>query len=402
MDDPHPQLSILNAPVRVLAITQIWPNSLEPLSSPFNLQQFKALATRCDLQVLSAVAYFPGAKWTGQPPRPAELSSLPKREEISGIDTVYMRQLYVPKVGVPVAVPLYLASLMPYRKLVAQADVVLGTWAYPDGCASVLFARALGKPVVVKVHGSDLNVIAKMPSARRVLARVLPKADAMVTVSNQLGDEIEGLGVARSRIVLVRNGVDADLFTPRDREQARRSLGVPVGPPMILFVGRLEPQKGLLELLESFERIRRARPDALLTLVGDGVSRAKAEAASVRHAGALRVTGPQPLTEVAKWLSACDVFTLPSHAEGTPNVVLEALASGRPVVATDVGGIPDVLGDPRAGMLVPSRNAAALADALLSAIEKKWNPEEVCACGPGSWDDSAQRLFEVLRDCRKN
>src|SRR4051812_30795103 len=123
--------------MRVLAITQIWPNSLEPLSSAFNLQQFKELATHCDLTVLAAVPYFPGASRTGQPPRPALLSALPAREVIQGIETIYLRHLYLPKVGVPIAVPLYLASLLPHRALVKNCDVVLGTWAYPDGCASI-------------------------------------------------------------------------------------------------------------------------------------------------------------------------------------------------------------------------------------------------------------------------
>ena len=124
--------------MKVLAITQIWPSSLEPLSSAFNLQQFKELAKHVDLEVLAAVAYVPGAALVGQPPRPAMLAKLPRRETIHGIETVYLRQLYVPKFGVPIAVPLYLASLALHRRMLERADVVLGTWAYPDGCAAIL------------------------------------------------------------------------------------------------------------------------------------------------------------------------------------------------------------------------------------------------------------------------
>lgn len=387
--------------MRVLAITQIWPNGKEPLSSPFNVQQFKALATRCELKVLSAVAYFPLAGRTGQPPRPALLADLPARETIAGIETTYMRQLYLPKIGVPVAVPLYLASLAPHRALLKWADVVLGTWAYPDGCATVIAARRAKKPCAVKVHGSDLNVIAKMPSARRIMKRVLPRADAMITVSRPLGDEIAALGVPRDRIVLVANGVDTSVFTPRDRAAAREGLGVPAGAKLVVFVGRLEPQKGLDELLQAFENVRRKRDDVHLALVGDGVSRAKADEAAAKHGGALHVLGARPLAEVARWLSACDVFTLPSHAEGTPNVVLEALASGRPAVATRVGGIPDVLSSPDAGILVEPRDADDLARGLLEALSKKWDPERVCACGPSSWDESGANLFAVLKSIRR-
>ena len=158
--------------MRVLAITKIFPNSLEPLSSPFNRQQFSALAERCDLSLIEAIPYFPLSATTGQPPRAAKLTALPERETIAGIETHYMRQLYVPRVGTTVSVPLYLASLARYRDLARRFDVIFGAWGYPDGCAATLFARALGKPSVVKVHGSDVNVLAKTRSARAVMKRV--------------------------------------------------------------------------------------------------------------------------------------------------------------------------------------------------------------------------------------
>jgi glycosyltransferase involved in cell wall biosynthesis len=397
--------------MRVVAITQIWPNSLEPLSSPFNLQQFKELADRCDLTVLAAIAHVPGIHVLGGlgafrngPPRPLLLRGLPARESIHGIETRYFRQLYIPKVGVPVAVPLYLASLAPHRATLAQADVIVGTWAYPDGCAAILVARALGKPCVVKVHGSDLNVIAKLPSARAVLRRVLPHADAMVSVSRPLSQEIEDLGVPRARIHLVPNGVSTQTFAPRDRREARRALGLPEDAPIVVFVGRLEPQKGVGELLDAFERVKRAIPDAVFALIGDGVWKSKVADVAARYPGALLAPGARPLAEVARWLTACDVFTLPSWMEGTPNVVLEALASGRPAVATSVGGIPDVLAHPDSGILVPARDAPALADGLVRALtrarEGGWDPEAVRRTGPKSWSESAAALFDVLHGAR--
>jgi glycosyltransferase involved in cell wall biosynthesis len=374
--------------MRVLAITKIFPNSLEPLSSAFNRQQFVELAKLCELSVLEAIPYFPAAELTGQPPRAAKLAKLPASEMVSGIETFYMRQLYLPKVGVPLAMPLYLASLLPYRRFARRFDVILATWAYPDGCAATLFARAMKKPVVVKVHGSDMNVVAKMPSARAVMQRVLPRADAMVSVARSLSSELQALGV--ERIHLVPNGVDNALFHPRDKAEARRALGLPQEGKIITFVGRLEPQKGLGELLEAFPRVRHTFPRATLALVGDGVWRDRAKGEGIIAPGA------RPLAEVAQWVAACDVFTLPSHNEGTPNVVLEALASGRPAVGTRVGGIPDVLADPRSGLLVAAKDAPALAEGLIQALSRAWDPAEVAACGPVSWAASAARLHEVL------
>lgn len=385
--------------MRVVAITQIWPNRLEPLRTPFNVRQFAGLARRCEISVIAAVPHVPGARLLGKPERPAKLSRLPDVDVISGIETRYMRQLYVPKI-VSAALPLYLASLAPHLEVVRRADVVLGTWAYPDGCASVLVARALGKACVVKVHGSDLNVVAQVPSARAVLRRVLPAAGAVVSVSAALSVELEALGVAPPRIRFVANGVDTSLFAPRDKAEARRSLGLPPSARVVVFVGRLEPQKGVGDLLEAGRMLRARVPDALVVLLGDGVSAdAVNEAARASH-GAILAPGARPPEEIARWLAACDVFTLPSWMEGTPNVVLEALASGRPVVATRVGGIPDVVPVPATGVLVAPRDPAALATALALTLERvragELDPESVRAHGPRSWEESADALFDVL------
>ena len=382
--------------MRVLAITKIFPNRLEPLSSPFNRQQLKELGKRCELTVLAAIPFVPGARLTGLPPRAAKLAGLPSRDVVDGVETLYVRQLYLPKLGVPVAVPLYLASLAPFRALGRSADVVFATWAYPDACAAVLFARTLGKPCVFKVHGSDLNVIARRWSARSVMRRVLPLADGAVTVSRALGEELASLEVPKERVTIVPNGVDAAVFHPRGKAQARAALGIAPAGSLVVFVGRLEPQKGVSELLRAFELVRAARPDVRQALVGDGVMRREVDAIAQASGGALLAPGARPLGEVADWLAACDVFTLPSWAEGTPNAVLEALASGRPVVASSVGGIPDVLADPAAGRLLPPRDAGALARALEEVLASAWDPLAVQATGPGSWAKSASLLHAVL------
>ena len=200
---------------------------------------------------------------------------------------------------------------------------------------------------------------------------------------------------------VVLNGVDAARFHPRDRRAARRELGVAEEARIVLFVGRLEPQKGIGELLEAFERLRARMPHATLALVGDGVASAEVRARVARWGdGGALVLGARPPTEVAAWMGACDVLTLPSWAEGTPNVVLEALASGRPVVATGVGGIPDVLRDERFGLVVPPRDAGALAVALHDALERRWDEAAIQSCGPGSWGASAEGVACVLEQAR--
>jgi glycosyltransferase involved in cell wall biosynthesis len=222
----------------------------------------------------------------------------------------------------------------------------------------------------------------------------------MVSVSRPLAGELEALGVARARIHLVPNGVDTTVFAPRSRDDARRALGLATDKKIVLFVGRLEPQKGLEDLLAAWARVRAVRNDVVLALIGEGVSRSEVDARAREWRGEVLAPGERPLAEVAQWMAACDVFTLPSWAEGTPNVVLEALASGRPAVGSRVGGIPDALSDARSGLLVPARDPEALAMGLLDALARGWPAEAVRACGPGSWADSAGHLLDVLRSVR--
>jgi glycosyltransferase involved in cell wall biosynthesis len=383
--------------MRVLVVTKIFPSSLEPLSSPFARQQIAELSRQCDVEVLAAVPTFPAARLTGIPARAARLSALPAGERIHGVRVTYLRQLYVPKVGLTTAVPLYLASLWPHRARIRSADVVFATWAYPDGCAAVLAARALSKPCVVKVHGSDVNVVLRRRTARWVAARVLPWAQAAVAVSGALAEELTSLGVARSRIAVVPNGVDRSLFFPRDRQAERAALGVPGDASVVLFVGRVEPQKGVGELLAAFDRLRSRMPRAVLVMIGDEPRAHEVEGGvRCRADGAVRFLGPRPHSEVARWMGASDLLALPSWSEGTPNVVLESLASGRPVVATPVGGIAEVLSDPDAGVLVPPRDANALARALEFALRADWDPKRVSARGPWSWSESAAALRDVF------
>jgi glycosyltransferase involved in cell wall biosynthesis len=137
-------------------------------------------------------------------------------------------------------------------------------------------------------------------------------------------------------------------------------------------------------------------------VVGDASWKARVEGARAASGGGIVLPGARPLADVARWVAAADVFTLPSWAEGTPNVVLEALASGRPAVGTAVGGIPDVLADPNSGVVVPPKDPPALAAALTSALGRTWDAEAVRKTGPTSWDASGARLYEVLERARSD
>lgn len=387
--------------MRVLVVTKIFPNAAEPLSAPFNRQQFAALAERCQIvDVLATIPYYPGAGLLARWSSAGRLGAVPARETIDGLPVRHPRTLFVPRAGHGTWGPLYLASLLPYVPVYrGKVDVVLASWAYPDGFAGVLLARLLGVPAVVKLHGSDINQNARLPGPRRQLAWALPRAARVVAVSRALADEVAALGVDRARIAIVMNGVDAELFRPGDRAAARAALGLPAGAPIALYVGNLKESKGVLDLAAAFERVAARRPDAHLVVVGGGDARAALTAVASRLGGRMHVIGPRPLTDVPAFMAACDVLVLASWAEGTPNVVLEALAAGRRVVGTAVGGIPDLIADPALGELVPPRDPAALAAGLERALTTPYDPGVVAARGArGGWAASAAALHQVLDD----
>src|SRR6478752_6738519 len=173
--------------MRVLVLTKIFPNRVEPTSSPFNRQQFGALARSCELEVLATIPWFPGASAFGRWSAAGRLAKVPKSERIGGLDVRHPRYAYVPKFAQGLSGPLYAASLVPevlrYR---GRVDIVLGSWAYPDGYAAVSVAELLGVPAVIKVHGSDLNVLAKRSGPRRRMRRAFARAARIVAVSRPL------------------------------------------------------------------------------------------------------------------------------------------------------------------------------------------------------------------------
>jgi len=390
--------------LRVLVITRIFPNAVEPLSSPFNRQQFAALSQLCDVQVMATIPWFPGASLVRRS-RTWGLRKVPARDVIEGIEVSHPRVAYVPGVA-GLSGALEIASLLPHflaRR--RDIDVVLGSWAYPDGAAAVALARLIGVPAVIKVHGSDLNVQSTMFGPRTNLSLALPRVSRLVAVSAALGEKAISLGVPRHRVNVVQNGTDSSLFCVRDQSATRSALHWPGGTwprRMVLYCGRIERAKGVMDLIAAFSAIASRAPDLSLALLGEGGGMAEAKALAAPLGERVVFLGARPLAEVPQWMAASTLVTLPSHAEGSPNVIREALACGRPVVGTAVGGIPELLTTANGsvtelGAMVPARDPAALGEALLDVASRHFDPATIAAQSGGSWDLSAAALLAVLR-----
>jgi len=385
--------------MRVLVLTKMFPSAAEPLSAPFNRQQLAALGRRCRVEVLATVPWFPGSGTVARLAHRAPPPRVPRRERIEGLEVEHPRTLYLPRYGHALSAGLYALSVLPaVLRRRGRFDVLLGSWAYPDGVATVALGRALGLPVVVKLHGSDIDLLAQRPALRWQLARALPRAARVVAVSRALAAGAAALGVDPDRIDVVDNGVDPALFRPRGRREARAALGRGADARRwIVYVGRLQEDKGLLDLAAAFARLATAHPDAVLVLVGEGPALAALEAGLAAFGDRALLVGARPFQEIPLWMAAADVVTLPSHHEGSPNVLVEALSCGRRVVATRVGGIPDLVHRDELGALVPPGDVPALAAALATALEIEVDAATIAALAArGSWDDSAARLEASL------
>jgi glycosyltransferase involved in cell wall biosynthesis len=386
--------------MRVLVVTREFPNSVDPHFAPFNRQQFVALAKVCDVDVLASIPWFPGAEFFAGTSDAGRLIGVPREERIDGLAVVHPRYAYVPRVGHLAGGALYAASLS--REVLRRRgryDVVLGSWAFPDGVGAVALARLLGVPAVIKVHGTDMNVLARRRAIAINLRWALPRAKRVVAVSRPLGDVVSTFGVPSDRIDVVPNGVDPGMFHPRDRATSRAEVGQAGDRRRwLLYVGRLEEPKGVIDLLEAFSILARQRADVRLVVVGNGSARAACERAAAELGDRVLVAGLRPLEEVPRWMACCDALVLPSWAEGTPNVVLEALACGRRVVATAVGGTPDLIRGPELGELVVPRRPELLAAALGRAADAPYDPGVIARAGARcSWGESARLLEQSLR-----
>ena len=386
--------------LRVLIITKIFPNAEEPLSAPFNRQQFAALSRRCDVEVLATIPWFPAARLFRRWSSAGRLNAVPARETIDGVAVGHPRFFYIPRFAPGLMGAFYAASILPaVLRRRGQFDVILGSWAYPDGVAALALAHLAGAPAVIKLHGSDIDVLATRFGARQNMRMALPHADRVVAVSRALGEKAIALGVSRARLDVVPNGVDGDLFRPQDRTAARQALGHGDDHRRwLLFVGRIEEAKGALDLCRAFAAsAAAAESKATLVMVGAGKGLGACKAVTEHLGQRALFVGEKQHREVAQWMAACDTLVLPSHHEGTPNVVLEALACGRRAIGADVGGIPEVISSPELGELVAVGDVPALAAALDRAAVRTYDAAAVAALGGRrDWDESAARLEAVL------
>ena len=383
--------------MKVITFTSLFPNSVSPNFCSFVARRMEAWASRHAgiWTVVAPVPYFPHlpipTSWDGY-------AKVPREEKLGTWRVLHPLYFMVPKVGTRLqGASMAWFSMRNVKKFINDDncfDLVDAHYVYPDGYAALELAKQLGMPLVVSARGTDINLYPNLPGIRKKVRKVLRGADAIVGVSQALIDRMIKLGAPPGRCHLIPNGVDLDVFHPAGGASKGRPF------PQLLAVGNLKPEKGFLTLLEAIKILKSEYSDIRVSIVGDGSeeSRLRRKCSELGILRDISFVGTIPYSKMPAYYRHAGVLCLTSLREGCPNVVMEALASGIPVAATPVGGVPELIHDGVNGFLAKSHSPEAIAGAITQVLECSWDPDEIRSTVEGrSWEKVADEIQAVFQ-----
>ena len=380
--------------MRVLSFSYCFPNHGNPTWGIFVYQRLAALARREKVQVCAPVPWFPLISARRADPGP-------EKESWMGLTVHRPRFFYFPGVLKNFDARLYFhgvrCRLWEFCQ-VWRPDVLDAHFVWPDGVGVALLAKELKIPYIITLRGKLYECL-PIPSQREQCVAALQGASAVIGVSWLLAEEARKLGVSDDRLVVIPNGIDFEYFHPRDKRTCRKQLCLPEEGRLLVTVAHFGHRKGHHEVVRALAGLP---DDVRLAIIGGPAQGGtpetlRAVAKEVGVEDRLILPGHQPYERVPMYFSAADASVLASYREGCPNAVLESLACGTPVVATDVGAVRDILPDPHVGRIVPPLKVGLLREALADVLDHQWNSAEIVkTSGVKSWDKVAQEVQKVL------
>lgn len=350
------------APLRLLTFSTLFPNAVRPNHGVFVENRLRHLVASGEAvsTVLAPVPWFPSSdrrfgEWAAH-------AAVPREETRHGLRVLHPRFPVIPKVGMSAAPWLLYRAVRPVlRRLLAggaRFDAIDAHYLYPDGVAAVWLGQRFGLPVVMTARGTDVSLIPNYAIPRRLILQAVADAAAVITVSSALRDALLDLGAPSNKVTVLRNGVDTALFRPpEDREAIRRELGL--NGPSLVSVGGLIERKGHHRTIEAMQ----ALPGTTLLIAGEGPERTRLAALIDRLElrDRVRLLGSVPHADLPAIYGAADASVLASSREGWANVLLESMACGTPVVASNIWGNPEVVQTRDAGLIAPQNTPAGIA-----------------------------------------
>jgi glycosyltransferase involved in cell wall biosynthesis len=386
--------------IRLLSYTTLYPNAAQPSHGVFVENRLEQLVRSgaATTRVVAPIPTFPLLDRAYPPFRATR--AVPTREVRRGVEVLHPRYPLLPKISMTAApLSLYAATRPLVERIRAEGydvDVIDAHYFYPDGVAAAMLGRALDRPVVITGRGTDLNLIPDYALPRRMIRWAAGAAAGLITVCAALKEKLVELGVPAEKVRVLRNGVDLERFRPDDRAAARARLGL--GGPTLLSVGHLIPRKGHDLVIEALALLP---PEIGLLIAGDGPEegRLRALAAARGLGGRVRFLGRLAHAALREVYEAADILVLASSREGWANVLLEAMACGTPVVASNVWGTPEVVATPEAGVLMRERSGKGVAEAVAALMARFPAREATRAYAEGfSWDATTRGQIELFRE----
>jgi glycosyltransferase involved in cell wall biosynthesis len=390
--------------LRILSLSLAFPNPAEPGLGTFVRSRLRHMASQAEIKVMAPLAVFDyAAIWAGTSRKGRRVPGQRWDEEL---EVFYPRWLYPPGAGA--LSPLFLlVSLLPRIGLLRRRyrfQLIDAHFGHPAAAAAALLSSVFDCPFVVTLRGDETRH-ATFALRRYWMSWALRRACRVITVSERLRQFAIGLGVAPERVCTIPNGINARIYFQRDREAMRGKHGIALHQLMLLSAGYLIERKGHHFVIRAMGALRQQGICAGLWIVGAAGREGRYEGKIrdlVRELGLddhVHFVGSVPPEVLAEYMSAADVFCLASNREGWPNVVHEALGCGTPVVASDVGGVPDLIPSPEYGIIVPIGDQEALETALRNALLREWNRPAIAAWAQSrSWEQVAG---EVIRQARE-
>lgn len=393
-----------DAQPRVLVFTTLFPSPTQPNAGVFIRERMFRVGRELPIKVVAPQPWFP-LQGLLRLRRPSFRPTAPSREMQDGVQVLHPRFFCVP--GLFKSLDGFFLALSCYstlRRLCKEFrfDLIDAHFGYPDGYAAMKLGRWLHRPVAITLRGTEPRHF-RTPRVRRHLVRALEGADRIFAVSESLRQHALEMGIGPpEKIRVVGNGVDADKFFPLPQAGSRRALGLPDDAKVLITVGGLVERKGFHRVIALLPKLREKHPTLRYLIVGgpsaegDWSTRLRGQVEELGLEDVVCFLGALPHQEVKRALSAADVFVLATSNEGWANVILEAMACGLPVVATDVGGNSEVVKDVSLGTILPLDDPETLGAALDEALDRNWDPEKIIAYArANSWD---QRVETLVKD----
>jgi glycosyltransferase involved in cell wall biosynthesis len=390
--------------MKVLMVTDVFPNSIHPNLGTFSLERLKSLKKKSDVKVVAAVPFFPSWPFLKMFKRWHDFSRVPDHETTEGVDVYHPRRVVIPKIGGLTSGIFYRSMLVRKLKVIYREypfDVIDAHFVWPDGYAALNAGNALNVPVCITAHGTDVNLMPSFAFIKPFIKQTLKGAARIVAVSQALADIALELGAPRDRVKVIHNGVDISKFKRIERAPAREELGLDGDDRILLSIGALIPRKAHEVLVQAMDILvnQNEIKNLKLLIIGEGESR-KMLSDLIRGRSLdshVRLIGSIPHGELYKWLSASDLFCLTSLREGWPTVFFESWACGIPVIATAVHGAPEAICSDKYGILIEKHDPALVADKIKQALARDWNPQDMMDyAAENTWDKMVEIMYAEL------